>query len=186
MKNFQRVMAGVDVSAAHNAVMRNPDLWDQHTLRTTHPGTPHTEVSDIWLRFSDEVQAEAKGLIAGVIDEHESINFPAMRELPQLRPLIFGLMAKVEGERLGRVLVTKLKPEGKIEPHIDGGSHAAYYDRFHIVLHAEPNSLFGAGDETVEMRTGEIWWFDNSATHWVRNNSKDDRVHLIVDIRTFR
>jgi len=36
------------------------------------------------------------------------------------------------------------------------------------------------------MRQGEIWWFDNSVEHEVMNNGADDRVLLIVDIRTSR
>jgi hypothetical protein len=33
------------------------------------------------------------------------------------------------------------------------------------------------------MKTGDIWWFDNSQEHEVLNNSADDRLALIVDIR---
>jgi hypothetical protein len=33
------------------------------------------------------------------------------------------------------------------------------------------------------MRTGEVWWFNNAIEHEVVNNSADDRIHLIVDIR---
>ena len=35
----------------------------------------------------------------------------------------------------------------------------------------------------VNMLTGEIWWFNNQAEHEIINNSADDRIHLIVDIR---
>jgi hypothetical protein len=33
------------------------------------------------------------------------------------------------------------------------------------------------------MAQGEVWWFDNSQEHEVMNDSKDERLHLIVDIR---
>lgn len=181
MRNFQLIAQGLDVAPLLNAVMRRPDLWNEHTLRTTHPATPHKAVDDIWLRFNE---LPAAGQEARVLDEHESINYEAMLRLPQARPLIFGLMARVEGERLGRVLITRLAPGQRIEPHVDGGSHAAYYDRFHVVLHSAPGSVFRCGDESVQMRTGDCWWFDNGIEHEVVNNSADDRVHLIVDIRT--
>lgn len=178
MRNFHLLMQGIDVAPLMNAVMRQPALWNQNTLRTQHEMTPHKAVDDIWLRFN-----ELPEVVEEVIDEHESINYPAMLALPQARPLIFGLMARMEGERLGRVLITRLAPGEKIDPHVDGGAHAAYYDRFHIPLQSAPGCLFRCGDETVHMRAGDCWWFDNSVEHEVINNSAVDRVHLIIDIK---
>jgi len=180
MNNFQCLAANVDTIPLMNAIMRDPDLWNQHTLRTTHPGTAHSEVDDIWLRFNDIDEPE------GVPNDTDCINFPAFWSLPQARPLIFDLMRRVEGERLGRVLITRLAPGCKIDPHVDGGAPATYYDRFHIVLNSAPGCLFRAGDETVHMGTGQVWWFDNTKEHEVINNSVDDRIHLIIDIRTPR
>jgi hypothetical protein len=185
MNHFHCLANGADVAPLMNAIARNSVLWNQHDLRTTHPSSPHTEVSDIWLRFND-LKKYKDGDQQSVLDEHESANYPAMFALPQARALIFGLMSRVEGERLGRCLITKLPPGGKITPHVDGGAHAAYYDRYHIVLNGLPGSIFRCGDEQVCMRTGEVWWFDNAVEHEVINNSADDRVHLIVDIRTTR
>jgi len=183
MKNFLKLVDGADVMPLLAELIRQPELWDQHTLRTTHEMTPHKQVSDIWLRFNDLAEYEKSGDQSKVVDEHESINYPAMFKLPAARPLIFGLMSRVAGERLGRCLITKLRPGGKIEPHVDGGEHASYYERYHIVLQATAGSLFRAGDETVCMRPGEVWWFDNSAEHEVINNGSDDRIHMIIDIR---
>ncbi len=179
MKNFQLMSRGLNVVPLLNAVLRSPELWDQNTLRTTHPDTPHKSVSDIWLRFNRLTDNPES-----VIDEHESINYPAFFTLPQARSLIFGVMSLVEGERLGRVLITRLAPGSKIDAHVDGGSHAAYYERFHVVLNSAPGCSFRAGDETVHMQTGELWWFDNSKEHEVVNNSADDRIHMIIDVRT--
>lgn len=180
MKNFQKIFEELDVSPLLNAIMRQPDLWNQNKLRQEFPGTPHNEAEDIWVRFNDVSNVSA------VLDDCENLNYPAFFKLPQVRSLIFGLMAKVEGERLGSVLITKLAPGKRIYAHKDEGVRSTYYDRYHIVLNSAPGSLFRAGDETVHMRTGELWWFDNTQEHEVINNSAEDRIHLIVDIRTFR
>lgn len=180
MKNFLMIADHIDVLPLLHAVQRQPDLWNQNRLRTTHPGTPHTEISDIWLRFNELPRDEE---MAKILDEHESVNYPAMFALPESRALIYGLMSRLQGERLGRCLVTKLPPGGRIASHVDGGSHAAYYDRYHVVLQSLPGSLFRCGDETIHMKPGEVWWFDNAVEHEVINNSADDRIHLIVDIR---
>lgn len=171
---------GANVMPLLFSIQRQPELWDHNTLRTTHPQTPHKQVSDIWLRFNELPKS---GEEEKIIDEHESVWYSAIDKLPHALDLIFGLMTMVKGERLGRALITKL-PAGKcIEPHEDGGSHAAYYERFHIPLQSYPGSLFRCGDETVHMSAGEVWWFNNSIEHEVINNSAEDRIHLIVDIK---
>jgi aspartyl/asparaginyl beta-hydroxylase (cupin superfamily) len=106
-----------------------------------------------------------------------------MAELPQARSIIFGLMRQVEGERLGPVMITRLAHGKRIYPHDDGAAHTSYYKRYHIALHSAPGVKFRAGNEEVNMMTGEVWWFDNSVEHEVVNNSYQDRLSLIVDIR---
>jgi hypothetical protein len=89
----------------------------------------------------------------------------------------------VEGERLGRVMINKLRPGGAHLPAPDTPVHADYWRRYHIVLHSKPGVVFRCGDEQVYMGTGETWWFNNKLEHEVINNSDDDRIHMIVDIR---
>lgn len=186
MRYFEKIAETVDVLPLLHATTRQADLWNANTLRTAHPCTAHAEADDIWLRFNDLTDYEESGDSALVTDGLDSIDYPAYQALPQARVIIFDLMRRVEGERLGRVLITRLKPGGRITPHADEGKNAEYYDRYQVVLHGLPGSLFKAGDEQVSMATGTVWWFDNAQTHEIINNSADDRVHMIVDIRTFR
>jgi hypothetical protein len=178
LKNFYRLCEGLDTVAIVHALQTRPDLWNTNDLRRVYPGTPHAECDDIWLRFqSDTLRAE------DIVDAHESQNYPALNQIQGVRSIVFGLMRQVEGERLGRVLITRLRPGKRIHPHVDGGEHARYYKRYQIALKSLPGVVFRAGDEQVFMKTGDIWWFDNSQEHEVLNNSADDRLALIVDIR---
>jgi hypothetical protein len=186
VRHFLKLADGVDIVPLLHALRVRPDLWNQNTLRTTHQLTPHKQVDDIWLRFNDLTPFLAGGDAASIVDEHESICYPAWKDLPQARSIIFDLLRRVEATRLGRVLITRMAPGKIIEPHEDGGSHAAYYERVHVVIQGLPGSLFNCGDETVCMKTGEVWWFDNAVTHSVQNNSADDRIHMIVDYRIDR
>lgn len=186
MRLFHRIAWGVDVLPLLHAVKRQPELWNVNNLRTTHPGTVHGKVDDIWLRFNDLAAFENTREAAQVLDQHESINYPAFHALPQARPIIFDLMRRVEGERLGRVLITRLAPGCRIAPHEDGGDYAAYYDRYQVALQGLPGSVFRVGDEQVFMQSGDVWWFKNVITHEVVNNSAADRIHMVVDIRTSR
>src|SRR3974377_2593509 len=104
--------------------------------------------------------------------------------LPAARPLIFGLMSRVQGERLGRVMINKVRCGGRIYAHADTAEHAEYWERYHLVLKTAPGCNFRAGAETIHMPVGSVWWFEDALEHEVVNNSVDERIHMIVDIRS--
>lgn len=190
MRNFYRMATGMDVMPLMVAINAQPELWNQHTLRTRAEGTPHREIDDIWLRMNDLEKCAQALQAGGFFDHRESINYPAWYKLPQARALVMALMASVQGERLGRCFISRMKPGGRIYPHSDIGDdltiyydNEPYYSRFHIVLQGLPGSLFRCGDETVCMQTGEVWQFDGAIEHEVINNSADDRIHLVCDVR---
>ena len=159
-----------------HALVLNPELWDEDMMRTTFEGSPHKEVSDILLRFG---KPDGDDLM--VADR------PGIQKLPMAKTLALDLMRGVGGTQLGRMVITRLDPGKKILPHNDvKGIYCNWYSRYHVVLQGLPGSLFSCGDETVNMRTGEIWWFDAHAEHFVANNSGDDRVHMLVDVRIDR
>lgn len=156
-------------------------LWDKNTLRTTHAGTAHADISDIWIRYP--AMEKHAGNIADVIDDLECVDYPAMDEIAGLRNVIQDIMFLTNGHQLGRVLLTSLKPDGRILPHDDAGKAAQYYDRYHLCLKSEPGNTFRAGDEIVSMKPGELWWFDNLVEHELQNKSSAARIHLILDIK---
>jgi len=193
LRNFLRVANGLNVTPLLLAIQRRPELWREDTYLRDYPQGPFAQVDTIMLRFpvkrvleqEDEVERVARGEHP-TIDQHESIDYPPYKLLPEARPLVMDLMAFVHGERLGRVMVNRIVPGGKVYPHADTPAHAEYYSRFHIVLQSAPGVDFRCGDEHVYMPTGECWWFNNALEHEVRNNSATDRIHMIVDIRTSR
>jgi|SRR6185437_9434941 len=185
MDNFFRLAKGVNFNPLLVAINRQPELWDQNTLRTKHPNTAHSAVSDIWLMFNDVAgNPYMDELVDKVSNDIIVKPYPAFEKLPQARPLIFDLMRTVEGVTLGRVIITKLPPGKKITPHVDGGAPATYYKRYQMALQSLPGALFTIGDETVQFESGEVWLIDNKKEHSVVNNSRDDRIVMIVDIRS--
>ena len=176
MENFFRLTKGFNPAPLLVAISRQPELWDQNTLRTKHEKTAHSQVSDIWLMFNELGDGVANDIIVKP--------YPAFKELPQARPIIFDLMRLVEGVTLGRVIITRLPPGKKISPHVDGGAPATYFSRYQVALQSLPGALFTIGDETVNFESGEVWLIDNKKEHSVTNNSRDDRIVMIVDIRS--
>lgn len=189
MKNFQLIASDMDITPLLLAMKRQPGLWREDTFLRDYPQGPFGEVESIMLRFPTkgvfETQKEVDDHLSK-FDQHENIDYPPYKTLTDARPLIMWLMSRVSGERLGRCMINKIAPGGRIYPHADTPAHCEYYSRFHIVLESNAQSFFRAGDEQVNMRAGEIWWFDNSLEHEVRNEGDNDRIHLIVDIRTSR
>lgn len=186
MRNFLKIADGVDVFPLVHALQRNQDLWDQHKYRTTYENTPHKDVSDIWLRFSDVGKVSDPSNLSPVINDSAPVWYDAIQKLPQVKQLIADLMYRVGAYEVGRVLITRLEPGGVILPHADTSGdyvHLGDIARYHIVLQGLPGSLFRCGDETVCMQTGEVWRFNAHEVHEVANNSSDDRIHLLVDLR---
>lgn len=191
MNNFQRITGGIDVMQLLLAIKRRPELWKEDTYLRDYPQGPFKQIESIMLRFPvksvhETEEALKDHVTAASYDQHENVDYPAYKLLPEARPIVMNLMAYVGGERLGRVMINKIAPGGVIYPHADTPAHADYYSRFHVVLQSQPGVVFRAGDEQVYMGTGEIWWFDNKQEHEVINNSADDRIHMVIDIRTSR
>lgn len=180
MKNFQ-MLANINIVPLMIQVARQADLWKADTYLRDYPQGPFGDTETIFLRFPP---ASVTELERSTKDQHECVWMDGALHLPAARQMIFNLMATVEGERLGRVMINKLRPGGRIYPHADTPAHAEYWDRFHIVLQSLPGNNFRCGDETIHMRTGEVWWFQNAIEHEVVNNSADDRIHMVIDIRT--
>ena len=180
MKNFFRLAAGLNMTPLMAQISRLPLLWKADTYLRDYPQGPFEDVETIFLRFPPasvtELERDAK-------DPHECVWMDGSIHLSAWRPLVFNLMATVEGERLGRVMINKIRPGGVIYPHADTPAHCEYYSRYHYVLQSQPGVLFRCGMENIAMQTGECWWFNNALEHEVINNSQDDRLHLIVDIR---
>lgn len=187
MRNFLLLASGVDVTPLLLAIKRRPELWKEDTYLRDYPQGPFKQIESIMLRFPVkgvyETEAELKNH-QSTYDQHESIDYPAYAVLTEARSIIMALMTRVGGERLGRVMINKIAPGGVIYPHVDTKDHTDYYSRFHVVLQSQPGVMFRAGDERVTMANGEAWWFDNSQQHEVINNSADDRIHMVIDIRT--
>jgi hypothetical protein len=79
-------------------------------------------------------------------------------------------------------IFTKLIAGRDIAPHIDVGRTFIENPRLHIPIITNPDCLFTVGNETVNMKEGEIWEINNSGKiHSVHNKGTTDRIHLMVD-----
>lgn len=94
--------------------------------------------------------------------------------LPQFRPFIFGLMARIEGELLGEVSVVKV-PRGEVFP-------LAPHDMetYFIPLNVAAGVSVFSGGEAAMLLPGDVWWTRGGLeTKW-ENNSQEDFVMLLI------
>ncbi len=190
MKNFLRIATGVptlDLLLAIQRLEKSHGVWQADTYLRDYPQGPFANTESIILRFPPRSVHETEVALAthnANFDPHENVDQPVYKTLSEARPLVMNLMAAVQGERLGRVMINKLIPGGSVYPHADTPLHAEYWDRFHICLQSGPGASFRCGSEYAPISPGEVWWFNNRLEHEAVNNSDDDRIHLVLDIRT--
>lgn len=163
------------------SLKQHPELWNEHRARLEQYASPHGGVSDIWVRYND-INNYA-GDLGAFNNEHDSVWYDAARKLPEAKAIALHLMAQFGGERLGGVLITRIPPGGRVEPHTDSGWHAEYYEKFAVQLESAPGQSFNFDGEQLEPRPGDVYWFNNRVQHWVINDSAYDRITMIVCIK---
>lgn len=181
MRYFQKIAAGVEVLPLVLDLYRQPELWDQNRARTGGAGS-FEGTSDIWVRFRDPSELTTREAFAA---PHVPVFYPAWHALPHLRPIVFGLMARVEAVQLGGVLITRVPGGQQVAPHDDRGRwHPEFFTtKAYLPLATNPQCYSTCGNERVTMQVGEAWLFDNLCTHSTVNDGETDRITLIVSMR---
>jgi len=174
MSKIRKIAGGVNVTPLLWALQANPQLWNADTQRTKDASSPHSQVDDIWVRYS--ATPEEPG-------PHEAVWYPAAAVLP-VREIVYPLMHFVRGERLGGILITRIRAGKQCKPHRDDGWHARYYEKFAVQVQSAPGQLFCFEGESLEALPGDTYTFDNSFEHWVTNDTPHDRITLICCIKT--
>ena len=155
----------------------NPGVWNRHTTRLYGA---HSKVSDIWARYNAWENFTDRETFNG---PHQSVWYPVISDIPSVVEICHDVMDEVGGKRLGGVLITKIPPHAQVEPHIDGGWHAGFYEKFAVQLKSADGQAFCFEDAELSAVPGELYTFDNSRLHWVVNDSDEDRMTLIICIR---
>jgi hypothetical protein len=179
-RRFDRVAIGLDVEPIRSRLEAMPELWDEITVRQEYTGSAHKDTQCIYARGPYKFTPWFYLYDIGAYD------YPVMDALsdvvvPVLRPL---LTDALQVQELGRVLIVKLKPGGVVTPHVDQGTYADHYARFHVAVTGTDQATLTAGGKTQHFAPGEAWWFDHKVEHSARNDGPDDRIHIIIDAVT--
>ena len=142
---MQKIAINQDTTMAYNAVLRQVYSWQNELVLRRK--TPRGKLEN-WLLFDT---------------------------LPQLRPFIFGIMARVEGEELGEVSILKILP-GESLP-ISEQEQAIYF----LPLDISPG-VIAKSDTTEMVLPGDVWWAPGKAGVMFQNNSQTPAVLLVLSI----
>lgn len=181
MKNFHLIATDLKVAACLEQINANTLLWDDITLRQTHPQSYHKDTRSIFLRWSEFHTLDA------ALNDLKSIQYPAMKTLTKVIPLIEEAYSLTGSTELGRCLLVEFYPGGIIDMHTDEGLYVDHFERFHIPLCSNTGNYFLSQTdfeegEFVHMRAGELWNFNNKAPHCLFNRSHEPRLHLVMDM----
>jgi Aspartyl/Asparaginyl beta-hydroxylase len=170
-----------DVSAIQQELSAHPDVWNTIKHRTEHPMSPHREVDDVWMRYNPIENYH--GDMQRFNDEHTPEWYPVADKLPAVKVVSEALFKQLKGEQLGAVLITRIPAGRQVYPHVDGGWHARTFDKFCVTIRGNHAQAFCFDGEELRTGDGDFFWFDNAYPHWVKNDSAEDRISLIVCVR---
>ncbi len=182
LNNFEKIDVQVDTSLLLEQLVSADHLWNQNPERKLGETSPHAEMSDIWLRFRPKHELLSNEAYA---EPHIPAWYPAAEILTEVKRIALDMMAHFRCVQLGGILITKIPPGGQIKPHDDRGRwHPEFFNcKIYIPLASNPGCRNICEGDSVNMKTGEVWTFDNLKTHSVENNGDTDRITLIISMR---
>jgi hypothetical protein len=182
LKHFLKIADNIDVSGVVAQLADHPELWNEH-LERTRDESPHYGVDDIWVRYRRYSELTSPPRFN---DPHFAEFYPAWYAVSALGPIVFDLMARVKATYLGGILITRIPAGGRVKPHDDrGGWHAENMDtKVYLGLKSNSGCVNYCEDESLTIKVGEAWTFNNLLTHSVVNNGDTERITAIVCFRT--
>jgi hypothetical protein len=174
MRFFRLIRSEVDVAPLMAEIQAHEAAWLSDTSRQDRIRVQH-DTNTIFLR--NAVRRPDLN-----VNENQENRFTKTSQLFPRAVAFMTEFADEMGAQLSRATIVRLKPHSGVLCHVDAGSYYLIRDRYHLVLYSPARSLLASGDETVQMRQGELWWFDNKQYHESYNESDEWRVHYIFDL----
>jgi hypothetical protein len=107
---------------------------------------------------------------------------PVVDQLPYFRQILDAFACPH-----GRIRILKLMPGTGIGVHRDISHEVACFAfnqvRLHIPIITNDQVTFFVGGEQIRMQPGRLYYVNFIKKHWVRNDGREPRVHLVLDLR---
>lgn len=91
-------------------------------------------------------------------------------------------LEKLSNGKLIRAEFISMKPKSRIRTHKDRSDILYVSRRFHIPIKTNDCVTFRSGSEIKNLKAGILYELNNIKYHSVRNDSNENRIHLILDV----
>jgi hypothetical protein len=168
-----RPLGAVDIAPLRTAVLAQEEAaWGEQDLRQRRYDVHH-HTDSIVLLFCGEAWPDP----------------PITREPGWARladaaaPVMAGLIARgyAPGGTILRAMAARLRPGGRIRPHVDALASFAAAHRIHVPLTAGPGVRFTIDGRPCPMAIGEAYEINNQRVHSVMNLDAGPRISFIFD-----
>ena len=173
-----------DVSGLKAELEAAPELWNDLPIRTNFENSPHRESDDIWVRYNprNKVYTESGVSYEGIAGEHDPVWWDCIEKIPSAKNICESVSERFNRKLMG-VFITRIPPGKQIYPHKDWGWHATTTDKYVVQIKGDHKQAFCFEDEELRANDGDLYWFFNQSTHWVKNESDRERISLIMALR---
>jgi hypothetical protein len=157
-------------------------LLDEVLVLTTEDWTKYTE-----RKKTGGVASKTTETIPLMYDTKHRINSKILHQNYERFSMYIEEIVSSTWEHLGEVktqqaMLAKLNAGTVIPRHMDKGPLTAKTHRIHVPVITNEGCIFNVGNESMNLKSGQIWVIDNvNRYHSVENTGHDDRVHLIID-----
>ena len=182
---YEKIAYGIPVEQAVAELEAKPELWDVYNERTRSPASPNYGCHDIWIRFRERSELTEPAKYG---EPHFPVFYPAWHELPAVQAIIWGIVGFVKPVMLGGILITKVPPGKQIKPHDDRGAWNAEFMNFKVWIPLKTNARVVCRFPTggLVMKAGSAFRVNNLVPHSVENYGGEDRITLIMTMRSER
>lgn len=95
---------------------------------------------------------------------------------------IYKKLEDLVGGKVVRSEVINMLPNSRIRSHVDRSDVLYLSRRFHIPIITNPNCTFTVEKEEFHLEQGNLYELNNRRYHSVKNDSDENRIHLIIDV----
>ena len=169
-----KYISSYDISNILGHVSRFDSEWSINTFRQDQADPVHKNTKSYFIIQNVGVWSPGKKIFPIKVCRDQKL-------WDMLYPIIKDLEVFHDGIATS-ALIVKLLSENDVLPHIDSSDYLQNIRRNHLAIKTNNSVLFFVEKEEKNIKEGECWEINNAKTHYVKNLSKEERIHLIIDI----
>lgn len=97
-------------------------------------------------------------------------------------PYLRQALASLENP-VSRCRVTRLAGNARMPARKNWNYHWFRHMPVYVPIATDPETRLFCGDGSIHMAAGDAWTFDHTLPHWMVNESSQDCIHLVVEIK---